>query len=148
MRHAAALVLVVTTVAACGSSEASTSHVTAAAGTRVVVGKSQFGPMLFNSKRQAIYVFSADSRRRSNCYADCARLWPPVYTTGMPRAGSGVKASLLGTTRRRDGRFQVTYAGRPLYYYLHEGPGQVLCHDVNLNGGIWKVVAPSGRPRK
>jgi predicted lipoprotein with Yx(FWY)xxD motif len=149
MRRGVAVLLAGAAIAACGSSQAQAPPTAAtAAGTRIVVGKSQFGPMLFNSKRQAIYVFSADSRRRSNCYDECARLWPPVYTTGKPRAGSGVKPSLLGTTRRRDGRLQVTYAGRPLYYYLHEGPGQVLCHDVNLNGGIWKVVAPSGRPRK
>lgn len=136
-------------LAAYGSTAAMTPpSVTTSAGTRIVVGKSQFGPMLFNGKRQAIYVFGADGRRKSNCYGECARLWPPVYTTSKPRAGPGVKASLLGTAKRRDGRLQVTYAGRPLYYYLHEGPGQVLCHNVDLNGGIWKVVAPSGRPRK
>jgi predicted lipoprotein with Yx(FWY)xxD motif len=134
---------------ACGSTDAMVAPSAGpSAATKITVGKSQFGTMLFNSKRQAIYVFGADSRRRSNCYGDCARLWPPVYTKGKPRAGSGVKASLLGTAKRRDGRLQVTYAGRPLYYYVHEGPGQVLCHNVNLNGGIWKVVAPSGKPRR
>lgn len=139
MRRIAIAVVAATALVACGGANAS---------TKIVVGKSQFGPMLFNAKRQAIYVFGADARRKSNCYGECARLWPPVYTTGKPRAGAGVKATLLGTTKRRDGRLQLTYAGRPLYYYAHEGPGQVLCHNVNLNGGIWKVVAPSGRPRK
>ena len=38
----------------------------------------------------------------------------------------------------------MTYAGRPLYYYVHEGPGEVLCHNVNLNGGLWRVVGPNG----
>jgi len=55
--------------------------------------------------------------------------------------------SLLGTTRRRGGRRQVTYAGRPLYYYAHEGPGRVLCHNVHLNGGLWWVVGPNGKRR-
>jgi predicted lipoprotein with Yx(FWY)xxD motif len=136
--------LLVTGAVACGEG----SDASAEGGTGIVVRSSQFGQMLFNAKRQAIYVFSADARRKSNCYGECARLWPPVYTAGKPRAGAGVKSSLLGTIRRRGGRLQVTYAGRPLYYYLHEGPGQVLCHNVNLNGGIWKVVAPSGRPRR
>lgn len=150
MRRIAAIAVAATGVlTACGSTEAmAPTPATASGATKIVVGKSQFGPMLFNAKRQAIYVFGADARRKSNCYGECARLWPPVYTTSKPRAGAGVKASLLGTTKRRDGRLQVTYAGRPLYYYLHEGPGQVLCHNVDLNGGIWKVVAPSGRPRK
>ena len=62
-------------------------------------------------------------------------------------AGNGVRKALLGTTRRRDGRRQVTYNGRPLYYYAHEGPGQVLCHNVNLNGGLWWVVGPNGKRR-
>jgi predicted lipoprotein with Yx(FWY)xxD motif len=135
-------------VTACGSSQAMTVAPVSSSGAKIVVGKSQFGTMLFNSKRQAIYVFGADARRKSNCYGECQRLWPPVYTKGAPRAGDGVKTSLLGTLKRRDGRLQVTYAGRPLYYYAHEGPGQVRCHNVNLNGGIWKVVAPSGRPRR
>jgi predicted lipoprotein with Yx(FWY)xxD motif len=132
-----------TALGACASTDAMTT-----APTKVVVGKSPYGTMLFNSHRQAIYVFGADRRRNSNCYGDCAALWPPVYTTATPRAGSGVRAALLGTIRRRGGRLQVTYSGRPLYYYVHEGPGQVRCHNVNLNGGIWKVIAPSGRPRR
>jgi len=144
-----ALILASVALVACGSTDAMVAPPgSTSAATKIVVGKSQFGTMLFNSRRQAIYVFGADARRRSNCYGECARLWPPVYTTGKPRAGGGVKASLLGTIKRRGGRLQVTYAGRPLYYYAHEGPGEVECHDINLNGGIWKVVAPSGRPRR
>ena len=117
-----------------------------ATGTKVSVRGSQFGSMLFGPDRQAIYVFQRDRRNRSNCHGECARLWPPVYTRGKPVAGRGVKKSLLGTIRR-GGRRQVTYAGKPLYYYAHEGPGQVLCHRVNLNGGLWWVVGPDGRRR-
>jgi predicted lipoprotein with Yx(FWY)xxD motif len=148
-RMAVLAVAIAGALTACGSSQAmEVPPVSSSDATKVIVGKSQFGPMVFNAKRQAIYVFSADAKRKSNCYGECARLWPPVYTTRKPHAGAGVKASLLSTIRRRDGRLQVTYAGRPLYYYVHEGPGQVLCHNADLNGGIWKVVAPSGRPRR
>jgi predicted lipoprotein with Yx(FWY)xxD motif len=159
-RFAATALAMAGVVSACGSSQAMTiapansgsatkiARASSGSGTKIVVGKSQFGTMLFNSKRQAIYVFSADARRKSNCYGECARLWPPVYTSAKPRAGAGLNPSLLGTIKRRGGRVQVTYAGRPLYYYVHEGPGQVRCHNVNLNGGIWKVVAPNGRSRR
>jgi predicted lipoprotein with Yx(FWY)xxD motif len=116
-------------------------------GTRITLRGSEFGRMIFGPGRQAIYVFERDERGRSNCYGECAELWPPVYTKGAPRAGEGVRQRLLGTTRRRDGRRQVTYAGRPLYYYAHEGPGEVRCHNVNLNGGLWWVVGPGGKPR-
>ncbi len=118
-----------------------------AAGTAISLRSSEFGSMLFGPKRQAIYVFQRDGRNLSRCYGACARAWPPVYTTGRPIAGRGVRASLLGTTRRRGGRLQVTYRGRPLYYYAHEGPGQVRCHNVFLNGGLWWVVGPDGRRR-
>ncbi len=117
-----------------------------AAGTTISLRGSEFGTMLFGPKRQAIYVFQRDSRNRSRCFGECARLWPPVYTNGRPRAGRGVQSSLLGTIRRGSRR-QVTYRGRPLYYYLHEGPGEVRCHNVFLNGGLWWVVGPDGRRR-
>jgi predicted lipoprotein with Yx(FWY)xxD motif len=113
-------------------------------GTRVTVGGSQFGEMLFDSRRQAIYIFENDRKGRTVCYGECAEAWPPVTTDGRPVAGKGVDAGLLGTIERRDGTRQVTYAGRPLYYYAHEGPGEVLCHNVDLNGGLWWVVGPDG----
>ena len=116
-------------------------------GTTVALRDSQFGPMLFDSKKQAIYVFERDGRNRTVCYGECAEAWPPVFTDGPPRAAKGVKESLLGTIKRRDGRRQVTYAGKPLYFYAHEDPGLVLCHNVNLNGGLWWAVGADGKPR-
>ena len=113
--------------------------------TRVVLRSSDFGRMLFDSKRQAIYVFQRDRKDKSNCYGECAEAWPPVFTEGRPRAGKGVSNSRLGTITRRDGRRQVTYAGRPLYYYAHEGPGEVECHNVYLNGGFWWAVGANGK---
>jgi len=118
-----------------------------AAGTRITARGSDFGTMLWGPGRQAVYVFERDGRRRPRCYGACAEAWPPVLTTDKPVAGRGVRASLLGTARRRGGRRQVTYAGRPLYYYANEGAGQVLCHNVDLNGGLWWVVGPNGRRR-
>jgi predicted lipoprotein with Yx(FWY)xxD motif len=116
-------------------------------GTRIVLRGSEFGEMLFDSRRQAIYVFERDRKDRTVCYGECAEAWPPVLTEGEAAAGKGVDASLLGTIERRDGTLQVTYAGRPLYYYAHEAPGEVRCHNVNLNGGLWWVVGPDGKRR-
>ena len=118
-----------------------------AKGTRVTTGDSEFGEMLFDSKRQAIYIFEKDPKGKTVCYGDCAEAWPPVFTKGRPVAGNGVDASLLGTIKRRDGKLQVTYADQPLYYYAHEAPGEVRCHNVNLNGGLWWVVGPGGKRR-
>jgi predicted lipoprotein with Yx(FWY)xxD motif len=113
----------------------------------ITLAGSQFGQMLFDSSKQAIYEFERDGRNKTVCYGECAEAWPPVLSEGKPRAGKGVNASLLGTIKRRDGRAQVTYAGKPLYFYAHEDPGVVLCHDVNLNGGYWWVIGADGRRR-
>jgi predicted lipoprotein with Yx(FWY)xxD motif len=113
-------------------------------GTRITLGESEFGSMLFDADEQAIYIFEKDRKDESVCYGECAEAWPPVFTDGEPRAEDGVDASLLGTIERRDGRRQVTYAGKPLYFYADEGPGEVRCHNVNLNGGLWWAVGADG----
>ena len=114
-------------------------------GTEVIVAGSQFGDMLYGADKQAIYIFENDGKGKSNCYDECAAAWPPVYTDGEPQAGKGVDASLLGTTKRRDGKLQVTYNDQPLYFYVNEGPGEVRCHNVFLNGGLWWAVGPDGK---
>ncbi len=117
-----------------------------AKGVSVKVMRSRYGPMLFDGKGRALYLFTREPTSRSRCYGDCAVAWPPFLTKGKPRARSGVKSSVLGTTRRRNGKTQVTYAGHPLYYYVDDRePGQVLCQDVVEFGGTWLVVSPSGR---
>jgi len=118
-----------------------------AAGTRISVSGSEFGPMVWGPKRQAIYVFQRDGFKRSRCSGACAEAWPPVYTTGKPVAGTGARQSLLGTIRRSNGRLQVTYRGRPLYYYAHESAREVRCHNVNLHGGLWWVIGAYGQRR-
>ena len=115
-------------------------------GTKVVLRESQFGRILFNSDRQAIYLFDKEDSSKPRCYGDCAVAWPPVYANGNPRLGKGLDPDLLGTRKRRNGRKQITYGGHPLYYYAHEGPGQVLCHDIEEYGGLWLVVKKSGKP--
>jgi predicted lipoprotein with Yx(FWY)xxD motif len=116
-------------------------------GRRITLGDSEFGSMLFDPSMQAIYVFENDPNGETVCYDECAEAWPPVLTNGTPRAGKGVDVSLLGTVERRDGKLQVTYAGKPLYFYAHEGPGEVKCHNVDLNGGLWWVIGPDGERR-
>ena len=114
-------------------------------GTEIVLAGSEFGDMLYDARKQAIYVFELDGEDETNCHGECAEAWPPVYTDGEPVAGEGVDPALLGTIER-EGRRQVTYAGRPLYFYAHEEPGEVRCHNVNLNGGLWWVVGADGEP--
>lgn len=102
--------------------------------------------MLFDGSGQAIYTFDAEQAGEPACYGDCAAAWPPVLTTGRPITHDGVRADLLGLVVRRDGSSQVTYRGKPLYFYAHEGKHVVLCHNVREYGGLWLAVAEDGSP--
>jgi predicted lipoprotein with Yx(FWY)xxD motif len=117
-----------------------------AAQSTLTIRPSAFGRILFDGRGRALYAFTRDPRGRSVCSGACAAAWPPYIVKRRPGAGPGVRASLLGTTRRRDGRLQVTYAGRPLYYYVRDiRPGQVTCQNVFGFGGLWLVMRPNGR---
>jgi predicted lipoprotein with Yx(FWY)xxD motif len=108
--------------------------------------RTRYGRILFDGKNRVLYGFTRDRRGGpSQCYGGCAAAWPVYYSKGSLRAGRGVKRSLLGTVRRRDGRRQITYNGWPLYYYAHEGPGEVKCQNVREFGGLWLVVRPDGK---
>jgi predicted lipoprotein with Yx(FWY)xxD motif len=113
-------------------------------GTFITSGDSDFGPMLFDENGQAIYIWELEESDMAECYDDCAVAWPPVLTDGKPIAAGDVKEDLLGTTERTDGSTQVTYNGHPLYYYAHEAPGEVKCHNVATHGGLWWVIQPNG----
>ena len=111
----------------------------------VTVRGSDYGRILFDGRGFALYAFTRDTAGRSRCTGACAKAWPPYIVRVRPKAGRGVTASLLGTIRRGDGSRQVTYAGKPLYYYVGDRePLQVLCQNVDEFGGLWLVVRPTG----
>jgi predicted lipoprotein with Yx(FWY)xxD motif len=110
----------------------------------VKVSKTALGNVLADPKGMTLYMFTKDAKDTSNCYDQCATAWPPLLTSGAPNAAKGVDAALLGTTTRKDGKMQVTYAGMPLYYWAQDKKaGDVLGQDV---GKVWYVVAPNGKP--
>jgi predicted lipoprotein with Yx(FWY)xxD motif len=113
----------------------------------LIVRSSRFGRILFDGRGRALYVFTRDRRGgRSRCYGACAKAWPVYFAKRRAIAGKGVRQSLIGTTRRHDGRRQVTYNGRPLYHYVGDkSSGQILCQNVEEFGGTWLVVRPNGR---
>ena len=117
-----------------------------APGTTVDIARSPLGRILVDSKGITLYDFVKDKGTTSVCYGACAALWPPLLTTGKPVAGPGVHASLLGTTRRKDGKLEVTYGGHPLYYFVTDRkPGQTTGQGVNQFGGPWWVLSAAGK---
>jgi predicted lipoprotein with Yx(FWY)xxD motif len=111
----------------------------------VRVSDSSYGPVLFDGEGYTLYLFAKERKGKSRCYGECALAWPPFVVKGMPHAGEGTHASLLGTTRRRGGRRQLTYGGHPVYYYRSEDePGEIFCQNVVNFGGTWLLVSPAG----
>lgn len=140
-------------VAACGGSSSSSSTSSAspspspaATGEKIaVVTNAKLGSILVDDKGMTVYLWVADNGKESTCYTSCATAWPPVLTDGAPQAGTGVQASLLGTTTRTDGKVEVTYAGHPLYYFIKDkAPGDVTGEGSNGFGALWWVLSPSG----
>ena len=75
----------------------------------------------------------------------CAKYWPPLIGA-KPTVGTGLKASLVGTTKRKSGKLQVTYGGHPLYFFAQDKKagdlnGQGFVHF----GGSWWVVSAAGK---
>jgi predicted lipoprotein with Yx(FWY)xxD motif len=115
-------------------------------GAKVSVAKSPLGRILVDSKGITLYDFVKDKGTTSACYGACAALWPPLTTKGKPVAGRGVRASLLGTTKRKDGKLEVTYNGHPLYYFVTDKkPGQTTGQGVDQFGAPWWVISAAGK---
>ena len=115
-------------------------------GVKVGLAKTPLGRILVDSKGITLYDFVVDKGTTSACYGACAALWPPLLTHGKPVAGPGVKASLLGTTKRKDGKLEVTYGGHPLYYFVSDRkPGQTTGQGVDQFGGPWWVINAKGK---
>jgi predicted lipoprotein with Yx(FWY)xxD motif len=128
------------------ATEPATQPGSGGAGTKIQTADSQYGAVLFDGDDRAIYYFDREKGSTSECYGACAEAWPPVLTEGAPQPGQGAQAGLLGTTERDDGTTQVTYDGHPLYYYVDDPKGEVLCHNVNEFGGLWLAVQGNGQP--
>lgn len=130
------------------SATTSTTKGGGASSQAVVIAKSApvLGTILAaGPKKLTVYMFEADKGTTSACYGACAAAWPPVLTTGAPKAEGGASASKLGTTKRSDGTTQVTYGGRPLYYYAPDSSeSDTTGQGVSSFGAPWYVLSPSG----
>jgi predicted lipoprotein with Yx(FWY)xxD motif len=108
------------------------------------------GKVLVDGQGFTLYVFAPDKHSGSSkCYGKCAQAWPPlVLPSGVSKApaGPGVRAALLGTTKRTDGTVEVTYDKWPLYtWVIDSAPGDATGQDLNNLGGRWYVISPAGQ---
>ena len=103
------------------------------------------GDVVVDGQNRTVYLFKRDTPGKSACFGPCAQNWPPVRVSGKPVAGPGIKASLLGTAARSDGKPQVTYNGHPVYLYVGDNaPAATNGQGVMAFGGAWFAVSPAG----
>jgi predicted lipoprotein with Yx(FWY)xxD motif len=127
-----------------GAHPSSSAH--AAKAAKIQLKKvGNLGKILVNGHGQTLYLFEKDKHGKSSCNGACAAGWPPALTTGKPTAGAGVSSSKLGTTKRKNGKMQVTYNGHPLYAYIGDsGPGKAAGEGSTAFGAKWYVLNAKG----
>jgi predicted lipoprotein with Yx(FWY)xxD motif len=140
----------VVVAAGCGSSSSSDNSKTSSSSSNaskstVDLAKTDVGDVLTGPSGRTVYLFEKDKSPKSTCSGECANDWPPLMASGKPSAGSGVKASMLGTSKRSDGKEQVTYNGHPLYYYEGDKKaGQTAGQGIDAFGAEWYVIGANG----
>ncbi|HWF36809.1 MAG TPA: arylsulfotransferase family protein [Solirubrobacteraceae bacterium] len=123
--------------------------ITAATGTSVGTHKTKLGSALATSSGHMLYLFTGTA-----CTGGCAKTWKPLIARGSVSAvsGSGVNAKLLATSKRSDGRVQVTYNHHPLYTDVADTKaGDMHGEGASEFGGRWYVVNTKGnavKPKK
>jgi predicted lipoprotein with Yx(FWY)xxD motif len=124
-----------------GTAAPATTAAQKAGGTTVAVASSKLGNILVDGDGRTLYAFTKDKGDQSACSGQCAANWPAL--TGTATAGTGVQASLLSTAMQANGKSQVTYGGKPLYYFAGDAkPGDTNGQGV---GNVWFALTPAGQ---
>ena len=127
------------------------THAAQAKGAVVETANTKLGRIVVNSNGRTLYLFGKDRNGKSACTGQCTSFWPPLLTSGKPRVMKGARASLIGTTKRSDGRLQVTYNHHPLYMFVKDkkagqtnGEGRWGTRESNVDSGS-RVEYPRSR---
>jgi predicted lipoprotein with Yx(FWY)xxD motif len=140
--------------AACGGSSTSAAPASSSGASAVAQSGSadvntavtKAGKILVDAKGRTMYAFAADSKGRSNCTDSCLAYWPPVPASAKPPTTTGGVTATFGVLHRQDGTMQLTADGWPMYTYVGDSkPGATTGQGLNIEGGLWWVVSPSGK---
>ena len=105
------------------------------------------GDFVVDGTGRAVYASSADTATGATCYDQCADTFLPILTEDTPAGGIGIQVAAADTLARRDGSLQLTYQGRPLYWYAGDQmPRAIGGHGVELFGADWFLITPAGDP--
>jgi predicted lipoprotein with Yx(FWY)xxD motif len=117
-----------------------------------IANVSGVGSVVVDRKGRTVYILTSGGKTNVPCTdaSGCTKLWPDLPLPGgasAATAGTGVKASLLGTKKLSDGETYPTYNGWLMYEYAADtGPGQANGQGIKSFGGTWYVLNASGTP--
>ncbi len=134
---AMAMTLLTAVMPASGAGAASTSTVITTAQNKT------WGKILVLSNGTVVYRLTTDSKNKSACSGECAKIWPPVVLAAGQKTATGKGVVGLGVITRSGGSRQVTYKGVPLYEFIGDHtPGQTT-GNIKDTWGRWWVVSPA-----
>lgn len=88
--------------------------------------------VLVGSNGMTLYTFDKDAEGKSMCNGKCAENWPPLLADDTTPSGD------FSVVTRDDGKKQVAYKGKPLYYWVKDQkPGDRTGDGVN---NVWRVA--------
>jgi predicted lipoprotein with Yx(FWY)xxD motif len=153
VRLAAPIVAIALIVGACSSGATPTpaaptagapsTAASAAAGATLAIAQSaNLGKFFTGADGKTLYIFTADTAANaSTCVDACLAAWPPLVAAGgtAPAAPAGATGT-FATFARPDGTMQVSYNGKPLYYFAKD----TKAGDTNGQGvgNVWFIATP------
>lgn len=144
LRYTRAAVVAGLVLAFAGACEGRSQAATSGSADVYTVTVSEGGPggrVLVAGNGWSLYVFDGDTPNQSMCIDQCAETWPPLTVVGSEPTKHPDLPGVLTTLSRPDGSRQVTYGGRPLYYFA----GDNASGETNGNGvdARWHLARPS-----
>ncbi len=122
--------------------------IAAATSTVLTTHNVKRGTVVASPSGLTLYGFVADKNGKPTCYGGCAVAWPPLMAINgkvAVKSGSGLNSKLLGRVKRTNGKYQVTYGGKPLYRYAGDKKaGTQNGQNLKQFGNKWYVIGKGG----
>ncbi len=107
----------------------------------VMIGtNSKLGNYLVDANGMTLYYLDHESTSTIKCNGMCLSFWPAFDVTNIV-VPSGLNLSNFQIFKRPDGSEQVSYEGKPLYYFIRDSHrGDITGNDLKDPFGIWYAV--------
>lgn len=109
------------------------------------------GKVIVDGRGRTVYLLTANGHTNVPCSdsSGCTTVWPALplpHGVRAAKAGTGLKASLLGT-KKVSGKTYPTYGGWLMYEYAGDSrSGSANGQGVKSFGGTWWAINASGHP--